>query len=189
MAADERGDGTRVVCRRNRASTRQAACSCALERPWSASSLLRRWKMLWLSAVAVLLLPSGPRSLAQALATTPSLAADATQFLDGEAWVVSGGSAAHTISCPGSVPGDLITDLERAGLIGDPLYELNFLSPLWDASNFSYSTTFVLEPGVAAQQQLLLALDGVKMVADISLNNHSLGYVDNAFLRFTYPLR
>ena len=136
---------------------------------------------------ALLLLQSCGR-LARAPATsgTPSLVADATQFLDGEAWVVTGGSAGHTISCPGSVPGDLITDLERAGLIGDPLYELNFLSPLWDRSNFSYSTTFVLEPAVAAQHQLLLTLDGVKMVADISVNNHSLGYVDNAFLRFTY---
>jgi hypothetical protein len=27
---------------------------------------------------------------------------------------------------PGKVPGDLITDLQAAALVGDPLYELNF---------------------------------------------------------------
>ncbi len=132
---------------------------------------------MWLWLASSVLLAS------QAIAT-PSLGSAATQFLDGEAWEVAGGN----IRCAGSVPGDLITDLQRAGIIGDPLYELNFLSPVWDRSNFSYSTTFVLASDVVGQQQLLLSLDGVKMVADVTLNNHSLGYIDNAFLRFVYPV-
>lgn len=37
-------------------------------------------------------------------------------------WSVSNG----TITFPGNVPGDLITDLELGGVIGDPLYMLNF---------------------------------------------------------------
>lgn len=37
-------------------------------------------------------------------------------------------------SISGKVPGDLITDLQNAGLIGDPLYELNWLNAsMWDA--------------------------------------------------------
>ena len=50
-----------------------------------------------------------------------------------------------------AVPGDLITDLERAGLIGDPLYELNFRNAtLWDTpvssgKQWVYSTTFSTE--------------------------------------------
>ena len=42
-----------------------------------------------------------------------------------------------------SVPGDLLTDLQNAGQIGDPLVEKNFLnSSLWAARTWTYSTTF-----------------------------------------------
>ena len=51
-----------------------------------------------------------------------AVVSDAFQSLDGDAWLVSNGSAPFK----GTVPGDLLTDLQRAGVIGDPLFELNF---------------------------------------------------------------
>ena len=113
------------------------------------------------------------------------LAADALQGLDGVSWSVT---APGIAPFGAAVPGDLITDMQLAGLVGDPLVELNFLEPLWDVHNFTYATQFDLAPDVAAQATQLLVLDGVKMVADVSLNGVALGIVDNAFLRFVYDV-
>jgi len=66
------------------------------------------------------------------------------------------------VSIPARVPGDLLTDLERAGLIGDPLYELNWLnSSIWDTNAWTYKTEFVAE----AAGETLLTFDGIKMGA------------------------
>lgn len=53
----------------------------------------------------------------------------------GGKWGLSNGTAFTT----GQVPGDLITDLENGGLIGDPLFELNFKTPVWDYGNWTYT--------------------------------------------------
>jgi hypothetical protein len=46
-----------------------------------------------------------------------------------------------TITIKGTVPGDLITDLQVAGLIGDPLHELVFKNAtLWDHNAWVYVT-------------------------------------------------
>ena len=51
---------------------------------------------------------------------------------------------ACAISVAATAPGGLITDLEAAGVVGGPLYELNFLnSSAWDAHVWTFSTTFV----------------------------------------------
>ena len=120
------------------------------------------------------------------------------QALDGEAWSVASSDGA--ISVGGVVPGDLLTDLQRAGIIGDPLYEKNFDAydsngrvtlPLWERSNFSYTTIFTLDSRVralAAGGEILLVLDGVKMAAEVFLNGVSLGVTANQFLRMTSPV-
>ena len=69
------------------------------------------------------------------------------------------------LSTVGTVPGDLITDLEAAGLVGDPYFENNFLnSSLWSGLLWSYTKTFVL-PSAAADDDALLVFDGIKMVS------------------------
>jgi len=42
------------------------------------------------------------------------------QYLDGEGWIATSEDGKTIIN--GNVPGDLITDMQLAGLIGDPLY-------------------------------------------------------------------
>jgi hypothetical protein len=76
------------------------------------------------------------------------------------ACVVKASPATHgkKISIPAKVPGDLITDLQAAGLVGDPLYELNWLnSSIWDANTWTYTTTFTAPAGAGTS---LLVFDG-----------------------------
>ena len=104
-------------------------------------------------------------------------------------WFVSNG----TTTLPARVPGDLLTDLQLGGVIGDPLYELNFKQqnadgvPPWDTkAPWTYTTTsFDVPPGFAGWW---LVLDGVKMVADVQLNGVPLGYTADQFLRYNYDV-
>jgi hypothetical protein len=80
---------------------------------------------------------------------------------DGPAWSASSSSATGDgagLSVKAQVPGDLVTDLERAGKIGDPLYERNFKSVLWDATNWTFSTEFEAAATVAAADEVYLVL-------------------------------
>jgi len=109
------------------------------------------------------------------------------QALDGAAssWRVTDNAS---IAVPASVPGDLITDLERAGVIGDPLFERNFKSVVWDATDFTYSTTFSAAAGVLASPARWLVLDSVKMGAFVWLNGVFLGAVHDQFLRYVFDV-
>lgn len=68
----------------------------------------------------------------------------------------------RTYSISGSVPGDLLTDLQTAKLIGDPLHELNFKnSVMWHNYTWTYSTSFSLKDVVApSATEVLLVFDG-----------------------------
>lgn len=72
--------------------------------------------------------------------------------------------------------------------MGDPLYELNFQTTAMDAGVFTYSTTFDLDPAVAATAQQYLVFDGVKMVADITLNGQYINSTSDMFLRYAFPV-
>ena len=75
---------------------------------------------------------------------------DVMLLLDGPSWSVSNGS----LVVPASIPGDLITDLQLGGVVGDPLYEMNYEGVVWDTGNWTYSITFTVPAsftGSAAQ--------------------------------------
>ena len=109
--------------------------------------------------------------------------------IDGDrraSWTAFSGAAG--ISIPAKVPGDLITDLENAGEIGDPLYERNFKGVLWDASNWTFSTEFETATPMLSNGTKYLVLDGVKMGAWVYLNGHLLGAVADQFLRYRFDV-
>lgn len=127
------------------------------------------------------------------LRDVPPAGSGASQYLDGEDWTVV--SADGAVSIEGFVPGDLVTDLQLAGVMGDPIYDQNWLSwlydkksaPLWDATNFTYTKIFdadaaLLDAGMLVQ----LTFDGVKMAADVSLNGIYLGFTNDMFLRTVF---
>jgi hypothetical protein len=104
---------------------------------------------------------------------------------------------------PAQTPGDVLSDLERANIIGDPYYERNFLTqrrvwmgPLSLHNNnsleqrtrtWTYTTEFELEP-MNPNDTFILVLEGVKMGASVAVNGIFLGNVTDQFLRYKYVL-
>jgi hypothetical protein len=132
-------------------------------------------------------------ALATSLVDNP-IVADEITYLD-SGWTAStpGTSSlrigATTIAA--SVPGDIITDLQTAGLIGDPLVELNFLneSAAWTNTTWIYQTTFSTAANATATgDAYMLVFDGVKMGADIKVNGVLLGTAADQFLRYSFTL-
>jgi len=97
-----------------------------------------------------------------------------------------------TMSMGGKVPGDMITDLQNAGLVGDPLYEINFKNAtLWDSLSWTYTTSFDLTESQVSQSSTmatLLVFDGIKMGANIKVNGVQIGSAADQFLRYVFPL-
>ena len=98
-----------------------------------------------------------------------------------------------------TVPGDLITDLEQAGFIGDPLYDNNHLTfnqPPYDAAQWAgqrwvYSKQFRLssELSLASSDDILLVFDGVKMGAAIYFNDRQIGQTTNQHRRYIFSVK
>ena len=114
-------------------------------------------------------------------------------YLDSSSWQATEPTLQLTI--PATIPGDIITDLQKANIINDPLYENNFLNnrSFWDSNirTWSYTTNFTIPSSfqtIANNSPLVLVFDGVKMGAQILLNNNILGNVTNQFLRYIFPL-
>eukprot|EP00931_Biecheleriopsis_adriatica_P063878 TRINITY_DN38765_c0_g1_i1.p1 TRINITY_DN38765_c0_g1~~TRINITY_DN38765_c0_g1_i1.p1 ORF type:complete len:936 (-),score=124.19 TRINITY_DN38765_c0_g1_i1:136-2943(-) len=138
-------------------------------------------------------------ALSTSLAAGAGLVDDAIRgssilYLDGDQWYAAlfdDGVDRPRFTIPATVPGDHITDLERVGLIGDPLYELNFRNgTLWgeDGTSWQYSRVFEFH-SQSADEDHLLVFDGVKMGASIALNGEPLGIVTDQFLRYNFTVQ
>ena len=123
--------------------------------------------------------------LSRALAQTAEPPVGAAQIAPITDWTASSstGLALRQVS----VPGDLISDLERNNIIGDPLYEHTFLEgePLWNEATWTYKATFA---GSAAARATLV-FEGVKMHAVVSVNGVVVGAAADQFLRYAFDLR
>lgn len=99
------------------------------------------------------------------------------------------GAPPPELTIPAVVPGDLITDLQAAGQIGDPLYEKNFLNAsIWDRYNWTYRASFAIDEPPWNMSQLLLVFDGIKMGAKILVNGHQVGEAVDQFVRYSFNL-
>jgi beta-galactosidase/beta-glucuronidase len=122
----------------------------------------------------------------------------AIKYLDGE-WSLS--NSQHTIKAnvPGKKPtsistnrsGDIITDLYKASLVGDPIYGTNWLdySKTWGGSQWNYVTQFTLDQSFSSASEVYLTFDGIKMGATISFNGQTLGVANDQFVRFSFPVK
>ena len=136
--------------------------------PWALALQLAMSPMQLVSAAAADAAPAAapaPAAAAAAAAAAANaglldhpIAAASHTSLDGT-WTASTtirapgpAGAGRGISIQGTVPGDLITDLQAAGMVGDPLFELNFLnSSLWADQTWTYTTTFNTPQATAAR--------------------------------------
>ena len=112
-------------------------------------------------------------------------------YLDG-AWLAT--EASLGLSIPSTVPGDVITDLQRAGVVGDPWFELNWLDnrTLWSPNStawlFSTANVTLPPPGAPQGSALLLVFEGIKMGARVSINGVPLGNATNQHVRYVFPV-
>lgn len=96
----------------------------------------------------------------------------------------------QAVSLNATVPGDLITDLQRAGIIADPLFGTNFKNAsIWSGDGWNYSTTFALPASFTSPgSSSLLVFEGIKMGARVVLNGVQLGNVSDQHRRYVYPV-
>jgi hypothetical protein len=93
-------------------------------------------------------------------------------------------------SIPATVPGDLLTDLQRSGTIVDPWLDTTWIdnSSLWTGRPWTYSTTFSVDNAALGTAALLLVFEGVKMGATVRVNDAVVGVFTDQFLRYTFDL-
>jgi len=126
-------------------------------------------------------------AVASARAHSPSSGVPITQPLDGQ-WIAT--SRSLQLRMHASVPGDLISDLQKAGLVRDPWFENNFLNgSLWNAPDWVYSTSFVVDPAIIRPGgTVLLCLESVKQGAVVSLGGVEVGRLTDQFVRYTFDV-
>ena len=110
------------------------------------------------------------------------------QSLDGEGWLLANSNGSIVVGA--SVPGDIITDLQHGGIIGDPLYERVWKNAIWDLETWTYTLSFdlALSAPLASLSAVLLVFDGIKMGAHVTLNGVAQGDASDQFLRYIFAV-
>ena len=91
-----------------------------------------------------------------------------------------------------SVPGDLISDLVRAGVIADPLIDANMWrnESLYGRWPWRYQRFFSVPEGwLNGTGAIVLTFEGVKMGAKAALNGQMLGNFESQFVRYRFNVR
>ena len=114
------------------------------------------------------------------------------------------------------VPGDLLSDLMMNGIIDDPYIDRNFLTQekVWNGNGqnvpdksftvgddekvnendfkrkrtWIYSTTFDLPENGSIEISWKLVLEGIKMGANVLINDQKIGQVIDQFLRYEFEI-
>eukprot|EP00026_Physarum_polycephalum_P002050 Phypoly_transcript_02054.p1 GENE.Phypoly_transcript_02054~~Phypoly_transcript_02054.p1 ORF type:complete len:936 (+),score=107.47 Phypoly_transcript_02054:132-2939(+) len=106
-------------------------------------------------------------------------------------------SPSQNLSIKGIIPGDIATDLFNAGVIKDPITDMNWLTdgPMWAKHTWTYNVSFSLSSQdltlieSSTGGDILVVFDGIKMAANIMINNHVIDTSISQFLRLNYSLR
>jgi hypothetical protein len=123
------------------------------------------------------------------------LASKVTNVTGSTACVPEGTQSTGTFTINATVPGELVTDLQRAGKVLDPLSSNNHKDPSqvkwWNGNAYTYTKKFTVpasHPAMVAVGggDVQLVLEGVKLGATVSLNGHVLGNTTNQHLRYTF---
>jgi beta-mannosidase len=91
---------------------------------------------------------------------------------------------------PATIPGEVHTDLQAAGLIPDPFFADNEKRQQWiGEQDWEYRTTFRPNAAVLAHQHIELVFDGLDTFAEVTLNGHPLLKSDNMFRAWRADVR
>ncbi len=92
---------------------------------------------------------------------------------------------------PAEVPGSVISDLLNAGAMDEPYYRDNELKALTLMKNdFEYHGTFDVDADeLLDADDVILRFNGIDTIADITLNGHALGSVNNMHRTWEYRVK
>ncbi len=91
---------------------------------------------------------------------------------------------------PAIVPGDLYSDLLRNGIIEEPYYRDNELAALKLSENrYEYETVFFADAAVTEKERVLLRFAGIDTLAEIFLNDVSVGTAYNMHRTWEYDVK
>jgi beta-mannosidase len=128
------------------------------------------------------------------------------QYLDGASWTATTNTQTAAAPPPptaaaaerplnATVPGDILTDLARAGRVSSPYYNVSwqtsgFISA-WNQGVWRYTTSFSSPPAMQPASSggggaVLVVFDGIRMGAMIELNGVWLGNATDQFLRYEF---
>ena len=159
------------------------------------TDLLRPVPRSPLTSILKLTTPAAPQAPAQVSLDDPPVLGTGHIALSGTEWTASSPSLGLTI--PATVPGDLIMDLFHAGVIPEPIYEMNWLNAsIWNDHTWVYNRTVSLSAeqfrSVTDAQgagDIALVFDGIKMGANIYMNGVQIGQALAQFERLVFSLR
>ncbi|MDN3239839.1 glycoside hydrolase family 2 protein [Glycomyces tritici] len=107
-----------------------------------------------------------------------------------EGWTVTGdpGAPVAVEAIPASVPGEVVSDLLAAGLVGDPYVDEAERELAWvGRRDWTYRTAFTHDAG--DWDGIELAFDGLDTVARVSLNGTVVGETANMHRRYRFDVR
>lgn len=116
----------------------------------------------------------------------PQQAAKTTLSLNG-AWTVRADGADKCY--PANVPGEVHTDLMRAGVLPDPFFGENERDALWVSEKaWIYERTFHIDDDHLRHKRMRLCCDGLDTYAHVSLNGNAIGSTLNMFRRYEWDI-
>ena len=88
-----------------------------------------------------------------------------------------------------TVPGDILSDLQRAGVVKDPYLDTTWAQPdfvnVWNSGLWTYSKEFDTPTTDGAA---LLVFDGIRMGAQVFVNGKFMGNATNSYRRYVFDL-
>ncbi|RZC37541.1 Glyco hydro 2 C domain containing protein, partial [Asbolus verrucosus] len=86
-----------------------------------------------------------------------------------------------------TVPGGIFSDLMNNGKIGDIFYGTGDTDYRWvGLSDWTYSTTFTVEPVLLSYLSVNLVFEGLDTFATVSINGQEVGQSKNMFVRYVF---
>ncbi|MBU0956646.1 MAG: glycoside hydrolase family 2 protein [Spirochaetes bacterium] len=105
----------------------------------------------------------------------------------GGRWTLS--CPARNISCPISIPGDIISALQEASIIAEPYQGLNELELQWiGEADWILESEFQLDHLLAAADSIVLQIDSLDTFGRISINGKPAGSGQNMFTGLQLPV-
>jgi beta-mannosidase len=91
---------------------------------------------------------------------------------------------------PASVPGSVVAELVKQGLIGDPYYRTNEdVTAELGRRDYEFRRTFGVEPALLARDRVLLVCEGLDTLAEVTLNGTFIASTANMHRTYEFDVK